>query len=214
MITIEFWLSYNNFAEKLQLPVNPWEFHIKTGNKNSIVDIQDLGELNLIGGNKLAEIQLQSFFPARYAPYCAYKTIPSAYDAVALIDKWRKSGRPIRLIITETPINMAFAIEGFEHGEKGGTREVSYTLSLREYRFIQLKQVGAQPVQDGMSSPRPDEKEPPKTYEVKPGDCLWLIAQRVYGDGSRWQEIYNANTATIGPDAGLIQPGLQLVIPV
>lgn len=210
---MDFWLSYNNMAEKLQLPVNPSNFTVKTGNKNTVVDIQDLGELNLIGRAKLAEIQLSSFFPARYAPYCAYKTIPSPYDAVALIEKWRKSSRPIRLIITDTPINMAFTIEDFEHGEKGGTREVSYTLSLREYRFIQLKQVGAQPVQDGMSSPRPDEKDPPKIYEVKPDDCLWLISQRVYGDGSRWQEIYNANQLTIGPDPGIIGIGQQLVIP-
>lgn len=210
---MEFWLSYNNFAEKLQLPVNPGEFSLKTGNKNTVVDIQDRGELNLIGGEKLAEIQLASFFPARYAPYCAYQSIPVPYDAVALVEKWRKSGRPVRLIITDTPVNIAVAIEDFEHGEKGGTRDVGYTLTLREYRFIQLKQVGAQPVQEGMSTPRPDEKETPKTYEVKPDDCLWLIAQRAYGDGSRWQEIYNANQSTIGPDPGLIQPGQQLVIP-
>lgn len=210
---MEFWLSYNNFAEKLQLPVNPGEFSLKTGNKNTVVDIQDKGELNLIGGEKLAEIQLASFFPARYAPYCAYQSIPAPYDAVALVEKWRKSGRPVRLIITDTPVNIAVAIEDFEHGEKGGTRDVGYTLTLREYRFIQLKQVGAQPVQEGMSSPRPDEKETSKIYEVKPDDCLWLISQRVYGDGSRWQEIYNANQSTIGPDPGLIQPGQQLVIP-
>jgi nucleoid-associated protein YgaU len=210
---MDFWLSFNNFAERLQLPVNPGEFHIRTGNKNTVVDIQSLGELNLIGGEKLAEIQLSSFFPAKWAPYCAYRDIPSPYDAVAIIEKWRKSGRPVRLIITDTPINLALAIEEFEYGEKGGTRDVLYTLTLREYRFIQLKQVGAQQTPDGMSAPRPDERTPPATYDVKPGDNLWLIAQRVYGDGSRWSELYAANKDTIGPDANLILAGQQLVIP-
>lgn len=204
---MEFWLSYNNFAERLQLPVNPGEFRIRTGNKNTVVDIQALGELNLIGGEKLAEIQLSSFFPTNWAPYCAYREIPRPYDAVALIEKWRKSGRPVRLIITDTPVNMACAIEEFEYGERGGTRDVSYTLTLREYRFIQLKQVGES------GTTRPDERTPPAKYEVKPGDCLWLIARRVYGDGGRWQEIYDANADTIGPDPNLIQPGQQLVIP-
>jgi len=210
---MEFWLSFNNFAEKLQFPVNPGEFRIRTGNKNTVVDIQALGELNLIGGAKLAEIQLASFFPAKYAPYCAYRAIPTPYDAVATIEKWRMTGRPIRLIITDTPINIAVAIEEFEYGEKGGTRDVSYTLTLREYRFIQVQQVGAQQTQEGMSAPRPDERQTPSTYDVKPGDSLWLISQRVYGDGGRWSELYAANQSTIGPDANLIDIGMQLVIP-
>lgn len=209
---MNFVLSFNNFAEMLQLPVNPSGFRMKVGNKNTVVDIQALGELNLIGGEKLAEIEIASFFPANWAPYCAYRDIPKPYDCVAKIEKWRKSGRPIRLIITDTPINDAFAIEDFEYGEQGGTRDVIYTLSLRQYRFITVQQVGAQIAQTANIA-RPVEKSAPKTYTVKSGDCLWLIAKRVYGDGSRWQDIYNANAGTIGPDANLIKPGMQLVIP-
>lgn len=208
---MEFWLSFNNFAEKLQLPVNPGEFHAKTGNKNNVIDIHALGELNLIGGEKLAEIELASFFPANWAPYCSYQNIPKPYDAVALIEKWRKSKRPIRLIITDTPVNMACAIEGFEWGEKGGTRDVIYSLSLREYRFIQIQKV-ADPTPTGMSAPRPDEKAPPKSYTIKSGDNLWLIAKRLYGDGSKWKDLYNQNKSIIGPDANLILPGQQLVV--
>lgn len=138
---MEFWLSYNNFEEKIQLPVNPSKFRIRTGNKNTVVDIEGLGELNLIGGELLAELELASFFPAKYAPYCAYRGLPNPYDAVELIEKWRKTKQPIRLIITDTPVNMACAIESFEWGERGGTRDVNYTLLLKEYRFIEVKQV-------------------------------------------------------------------------
>ncbi|MGB9903039.1 MAG: LysM peptidoglycan-binding domain-containing protein [Desulfotomaculales bacterium] len=204
---MDFWLSFNNFAEKLQLPINPGEFRIRLGNKNTVVDIQGLGELNLIGGERLAEIQLSSFFPANWAPYCAYQDIPQPYDAVALIEKWRRSGRPVRLIITETPVNMACAIEEFEYGERGGTRDVSYALTLREYRFIKIQKVGE------TENTRPDERTPPATYDVKPGDSLWLIARRIYGDGSRWPDLYAANQSVIGPDPNLILPGQQLVIP-
>lgn len=208
---MEFWLSFNNFQEKLQLPVNPGEFNIKVGNKNTVIDIQNLGDINLIGKEKLAEIQLSSFFPKNFAPYCATQYFPGPYEAVALIEKWRKSGKPIRLIITETPINMACAIEDFEYGERGGTRDVEYTLLLREYRFIQIKKVGEQS-QTGLKSPRPDTRPTPKTYTVKSGDTLFLIARKVYGDGSKWRDLYNANKTLIGPDPNLIKPGQQLVI--
>jgi dTDP-4-amino-4,6-dideoxygalactose transaminase len=62
---MEFWLSFNNFAEKLQLPVPPAEFSLITGNLNETVNITDLGDITQIGGEALAEIELTSFFPAK-----------------------------------------------------------------------------------------------------------------------------------------------------
>jgi nucleoid-associated protein YgaU len=50
-------------------------------------------------------------------------------------------------------------------------------------------------------------------YIVRPGDSLWSIAQSIYGNGGRWQEIYNANTAKIGPNPSLIFAGTELTIP-
>lgn len=52
----------------------------------------------------------------------------------------------------------------------------------------------------------------PRTYRVNSGDSLWAIAQEVYGDGSQWQRIYNANRDKISnPD--VIHPGQELQIP-
>ena len=36
-----------------------------------------------------------------------------------------------------------------------------------------------------------------KTHTVVKGDCLWAIAQKYYGDGSRYPELYQKNKATI-----------------
>ena len=208
---MDFWLSFSNFAEQLQLPVNPGEFAVKVGNKNTVVDIQDLGELNLIGRGTLAELQISSFFPANWAPYCAYQNIPKPYDAVALIEKWRQTWKPIRLIVTGTPINLAMAIESFEYGEKGGTRDINYTLALKEYRFIQVQQVGQQAA--GTSAQRPDTRTALTNYTVKDGDTLFLIAKKVYDDGSKWQGIFNQNKTLIGSNPDIIITGQQLVIP-
>ena len=35
------------------------------------------------------------------------------------------------------------------------------------------------------------------TYTVMPGDCLWNISQKLYGTGTRWEEIYEANREII-----------------
>jgi hypothetical protein len=49
--------------------------------------------------------------------------------------------------------------------------------------------------------------------KVIPGDTLWDIAQTVYGDATRWPEIYAANTDVVGADPDLIFPGQVLRIP-
>jgi nucleoid-associated protein YgaU len=55
---------------------------------------------------------------------------------------------------------------------------------------------------------------------VAAGDCLWLIAahrlgpgasdSRIAAEAERW---YAANSAVIGPDPDVIQPGQALVAP-
>jgi ABC-type amino acid transport substrate-binding protein len=51
-----------------------------------------------------------------------------------------------------------------------------------------------------------------KTYTVKPGDTLSLIAQRQLGETSRWQEIWDLNRDRVANE-NLIYPRLVLVMP-
>lgn len=61
----------------------------------------------------------------------------------------------------------------------------------------------------------PAESPPPAestTYVVVSGDCLWNIARRFYGTGTRWGDIYEANQGTI-KNPSSIYIGQVLVIP-
>jgi LysM repeat protein len=44
-------------------------------------------------------------------------------------------------------------------------------------------------------------------YTVVPGDSLSAIAQKFFGNGNRWPEIYQKNKGVIGPNPDLIYPG-------
>jgi nucleoid-associated protein YgaU len=60
-------------------------------------------------------------------------------------------------------------------------------------------------------APPPPAPEPAvRTYTVVSGDTLWAIAERFYGDGSKYQQIADAS-GIANPD--LIQPGQVLTIP-
>ena len=56
------------------------------------------------------------------------------------------------------------------------------------------------------------EQAEPQTYTVQTGDTLGKIAQKLYGDGARWTEIYEANKKQIA-DPNVIQIGQELRIP-
>jgi nucleoid-associated protein YgaU len=49
-------------------------------------------------------------------------------------------------------------------------------------------------------------------YVVKSGDTLSKIAKEFYGDGNRWQEIFEANQDQV-ENPNQIRPGWELLIP-
>lgn len=51
------------------------------------------------------------------------------------------------------------------------------------------------------------------TYTVASGDSLSKIARDHYGDGTKWQEIYEANKDLIGNNPDLIEVGQVLILP-
>jgi nucleoid-associated protein YgaU len=69
------------------------------------------------------------------------------------------------------------------------------------------------PAAEPEPAPAPPPPPPPpaaRTYTVVSGDTLWAIAERFYGDGSKYQVIADASGIS-NPD--LIHPGDELTIP-
>lgn len=52
----------------------------------------------------------------------------------------------------------------------------------------------------------------PEVYVVGDGDTLWTIAYYLYGDGSRWEELYAANAKLLG-NTVLLALGMELEVP-
>lgn len=73
----------------------------------------------------------------------------------------------------------------------------------------------AEPVTPPIAPPETPESEGKPagtTYIVVPGDSLWRIAARHYGDGNRWTDIYHANQSTV-KSSNLIYVGQVLTLP-
>jgi len=81
-------------------------------------------------------------------------------------------------------------------------------ITIQQYRppVVERQVVNTQPTASTSSSPSG------QNYTVKKGDCLWNIAKRFYGNGSKYTVIYNANKSKI-KNPNLIYPGQVFWIP-
>jgi len=70
----------------------------------------------------------------------------------------------------------------------------------------------AGPGRPALAAQESGDETRPKVYEVRPGDTLWDIAERFFGGGWRYKQIYNQNRKQIRKP-GLIYPEQQFDMP-
>ena len=209
---MEFWIKQDNNGE-LQLPVKPTDFNITVAHKNTVVNVIQQGDINLMGKTGLREVSLSSFFPAKDYNFSNNSGRKTPLTYVNKIEAWRNSGKPVRVIITDV-LNMEATIESFTWGERDATGDIYYTMLLKEYKKIKTKKatVTVSAVKTSTRETKAPASNSGKTYTVKKGDSLWKIAKQFYGNGAQYTKIYNANKDKI-KNPNLIYVGQVLKIP-
>lgn len=207
-------LSFEGRSEVLELPWPLQEHSISNEHNTYSFNTINQGEVLAIGKKKLKTMTINSTFPAHEYPFLLTKSFPQPDECIAKINKWRLSNKPIRVVIVDTDINLAMAIEDFTYGKENGdgSGDVVFTLSLREYSYLNVERSKKPDKTSGLKD-RPNEKKDSgesKKHTVKQGDTLWDLADKHYGDGSKWKEIAKANNVT---DPRALQIGANLTIP-
>ena len=199
-------------------------------------NITAMGDIIVFGGKGLRTTEISSFFPnpkRRYS-FVNYSDYPNQYECVDRIKKWMDTGTKLRFIVTDTEINFLVKITNFEYSEQNGTRDVYYTLSLKEFREISIPGLNntTQSTNNTQNTPRKDNASSninktindinktindaiQKIYTVKKGDCLWDISKKYYGTGSDYKKIIEANKDKYKnlKYNTIIQPDWKLIIP-
>ena len=141
------------------------------------------------------------------------------------IQKWMYEGKPLRIIVTDSPTNMQCLIQQFDTVEQDGTRDLYFTLNLLEYRPIEVPNLSnnnqSNNSNNSQNISRPSENNDSsnsnqqKTHKVVKGDSLWAIAQKHYGKGSLYPKIKEANKSKYPSLAknNIIYPKWELIVP-
>lgn len=194
-------------------PVNPEEVNISRQKGLETINVLSYGEYDFPQGERIKEISFSSFFPKVYdKSYCKYANIPDPLDAMNLLNTFLAAKTPLRLIITETPINVPVFLATHNTTLRGAeTGDILFDVTFRTWRDLKISTKSGS--KGTKTASRTDLKEPAKTYTVKTGDSLSKIAKLELGNSSQWKRIYDLNKKTIGNNPNLITPGQKLVMP-
>ena len=216
---MEIYLGTDN--DKIRFPVVPSSIGVNRSNSIDTEAIIKLGEVPIFNGTSLKTIELTSFFPNQEYSFCDYTGFMKPYEFSDKIQKWMYEGKPLRIIITDSPTNMQCLIQQFDTVEQDGTRDLYFTLNLLEYRSIEVPTLSDNNSNNSSDNAiRPSEANTnantqQRTHKVKKGDCLWDIAQKYYGKGSLYPKIKEANKSKYPSLAknNVIYTSWELIIP-
>lgn len=123
-------------GESVTFPVSPPSFEVSNAYNNSTINVNSLGDINMLGKRGLTTIKFSSFFPAQAYGGIVNTTPDSPYSYIEKIKSFAQKGQPCKLAISNTNINLNVSIDSFDYSEKDGTNDVYFSISLREYRYI------------------------------------------------------------------------------
>lgn len=221
--------GYEFFLDKCLLPVTPSKLEIKVNNANQTVTLINEGEINILKKSGLTDIEFTCSIPQVKYPYAVYKEgFRSADYFLDCFESLKNSRKPFQFIVCRFlpsnkklfNTNIKVTLEDYKLTEdaKNGF-DISVKVKLKQWRDYGTKTVNiaitaskpratVEPRREAITSP-----SPAGTYTVVKGDCLWNIAKKFYGSGSKYTVIYNANRDIIGGNPNLIYPGQVLAIP-
>lgn len=223
-------MAYYFYLGKTLLPVAPQKLQLKIKGANKTYTLINEGEINVLKTPGLTDIEFDALLPNVKYPFATYKSgFKRAKTFLEVLKKYKQDKETFQFIVTRTlpngkmlfDTNMKVSLESYTIKEdaKNYGMDVMVTIKLKQYRDYATKTCN---IQFASSKPRvvvqptrPPEN-PPKpanqTYTVVKGDCLWNIAKKFYGNGSKYTVIYNANKDKI-KNPNLIYPGQVLTIP-
>lgn len=158
-----------------------------------MVDIIEDGEKVLFGNQKLRELNFSSFFPATHHEYpFVVGDNKDPADFIELFTKWKEGKKPVRVIITDSPINISMTISSFDYREQDGTRDIYYDLSLVEYRPFNVPQANNSSGIDESTGLRERNSEPTaakKNAGIARARDLLEASRKVYNDFNHYRAL-------------------------
>ena len=228
---------YHFYLGKMLCPVAPSKLQLKIKNNNKTITLINEGDVTILKKAGLTEISFDLLLPNVQYPFATYKSgFQNAKFFLNELAKLKVERKPFQFIVSRILPNgtmlfdndMKVSLESYdvkEDAKQGFDVEVS--VKLKQYKDYGTKTLTISSNNQNtcnVETKRSDETSPApstnKTHTVQKGDCLWNIAKKYYGNGSKYPKIYEANKTLMdkrnsksGNSKYTIYPGQVLTIP-
>lgn len=196
-------------GETQTMPVTPPDFEVEVGRLVEQVDMASTGQVNLPGLLSLFNEQKEFLLPSSARSYTEAGYSGDPYVVVDRLVRWSTDGDVLRLIVTQTPVNLPVLLAPVRYGQRDGTGDVYVTLTMRQYRELTAESMEQASTGNAARSQSAEEKGT-TTYTVVKGDTLWGICRRTYGQGGLAYRLAAYNGIK---NANLIYPGQKITLP-
>lgn len=222
-------MAYTMYLGGVLMPITPSKVKVKINNQNDTLTLINGEEINILKEPGLTDVSFDLLLPQVSYPF-TNDGAQSADYYLSLFERLKTSKQPFQFILNRSMpsgrrlfyTNLTVGMEDYQitdDAEEGF--DITVTVSLKQYRHYGTKTVKVQPAPAPAETPTATVEQPQRetsqapqqtTYTVKSGDCLWNIAKKYLGDGSRYNEIYNLNKDKI-TNPNLIYAGQVLTLP-
>jgi len=222
-------MAYKMYLAGVLMPVTPAKVKVKINNQNKTLTLIDGNEINILKEPKLTDVSFDVLLPQVSYPF-TNGGAQSAQTYLNLFEQLKTGKEPFQWILNRSRpngaalfySNLTVSMEDYQITDDAEAGfDLTVTIKLKQYRPYGTKTVSitpspapSQPATATVTEPPRETSEAPKnsSYSVKKGDCLWNIAKKQLGDGSRWKEIYELNKDKI-QNPNLIYPDQELALP-
>jgi len=203
--TVNIFLTDLENNDRMRFPMLPKSIKVQTGTVFQSYSLMAIGGIKLPAGEDLRVFSWEGVLPGKLRQKESY--VAEWRDPLEIQSLWsvyRVKKKKLRLLVTETPINHDVYVQDYSVEYMYGLGDYYYKLTLvqaKDLKVLDLSETanadgnsgttsGAVPAAAGQDRPTPPAA---KTRTVGGDDTLWAIAQQVYGNGSDYTKIYEAN---------------------
>ena len=197
-------------CSKFTFPALPEKVQGKYGAKYQSFDIISQGTVKVPKGTDVAEFTWDGVFfgeSKRNEPIVKKNSWKEPNECVKILNNFMKNETVLNLIVTETWINVDVTISSFQPRPAGAYGNVEYSITFVQKKPLQIYTTDELKIAKFVKKTKPRNDSGGSsggggsTYTVVSGDTLWGIASKKLGSGSKWTQIYDANSGTIEAEA-------------
>lgn len=190
----EFYLTNVETDEEINFCLTPEKISVKTGSNFRSYSIVEIGEIRIPKGERLTEISWRGILPHAQImlyPFIVRSTWENPQELLKVFKRWRETNAKLKLLVTQTPLNLEVYLKSFDWEASGGMGDIKYSIDLiaaKELKFMTVEEADVaraeaeQNQQDALNE-RLSKKS--RTAAILDGiDNVWSLVKILTGKGT------------------------------